>query len=758
VTESRIPKQVCRRATCAALLAIVLLAIALLPTLLPTPLATAAHLAPSTATVVAPSPTVTVSLSAITPSIVLPKVPVTITGSVRNAGQVPIDAPLVRALIGQRPVTSRIAISDWETSDNERPMTEVTRSSPGTTLAPGAVAPFVLTIPATAISHRDSFAVLPLRVEVVGTRGDTTEELSSLHTFLPTLSATKAYEPLSIAWLVPLTLDPDPALHGMDSPARTAAWIKAIGPGSRLDKLMQGTDGTNATWAIDPAILGPRPIPDVASPSPTPTPTSNPPTAPPPVETVTPDPVTEATTALASRLRAAVPRHTLWSLPYADPDLAAVLPLTSGPRALSAVINAPSTLSATVGRTRADIAWPVEGTVTPQSETGLRQAFGTPGIAAAVTSASTLTSRNGSTGNATRKSSGGLPLLAYDEALSRTVAQTSSKATAAVAIQRFLADSLALLGERPGTLDRSVLVALPRTFAADPTALHSLFAVIADAPWLTPTTTEQLLDAATGLVPEPPSFGRAGPTETPGQAGVASTPTAPPTADPLNPGTSPITPTLLAGIPAKKAAVSGLASIQDGALPFQVRWTDAQDQLLSVRWRGNPRRHSAVNAATSSAITTISRSVSVAPSSVNFFADRGVLQVTVVNDLAVPIHDVRLRLTPGQPRLRIEQQPGPLRIGAKSRTNVPLQVTALAAGLVPVKAVLTTPNGTPLGQNARVDVRVQPTSTWIYWALGGLASLVLVLGIFRSLRRGSTRASRPAAPELSLPMTESLNG
>jgi len=135
------------------------------------------------------------------------------------------------------------------------------------------------------------------------------------------------------------------------------------------------------------------------------------------------------------------------------------------------------------------------------------------------------------------------------------------------------------------------------------------------------------------------------------------------------------------------------------------------------------------------------------PISVNFFADRGVLQITVVNDLAVPVHDVHLTLNPGQPRLQIDQQAGPLRIGAKSRTNVKLDVTAIAAGLVPIEAVLTTSNGTPLGQNARVNVRVQPTSTWIYWVLVCLASVILVLGVYRSLRRGTTRASRPLAQE-----------
>jgi hypothetical protein len=119
------------------------------------------------------------------------------------------------------------------------------------------------------------------------------------------------------------------------------------------------------------------------------------------------------------------------------------------------------------------------------------------------------------------------------------------------------------------------------------------------------------------------------------------------------------------------------------------------------------------------------------------------MQVTVVNDLPVAIHDVHLTLNPGQPRLRIESQPGPLRIGAKARATVPLRVTSIAAGLVNVDAVLTTPNGTSLGGDTSVRVRVQPPATWIYWGLGGLAGIILVIGTQRSLRRGSTRASRP---------------
>jgi hypothetical protein len=455
--------------------------------------------------------------------------------------------------------------------------------------------------------------------------------------------------------------------------------------------------------------------------------------------------VTAETTALAQRLKAASPRHTLWALPYADPDLSALLPITSGNRGLAALISRPSTLDAAVGPARTDIAWPLEK-LTPVNEAQLRRAYNPPGLAAAVTSASTLTDQNGSHGNASRRSSSGLPLLAYDHALSATVAKTSSAAAGAVTIQQFLADSMALLGERPGTRNRSVLIAEPRTFAGDPAVLRALFAAVAQAPWLTPTTTEQLLVASGKLSPDVPGKGTQG-TVTPAPAGGEQ----PAASDPLAPGTSPLTADQLATTPSTLSAIAGIASILNDGRLFAARWTDAQVQRLSTRWRGHPDGIIAIDAATAAAINTMSRSVRVAPSSVNFLADRGVMQVTVVNDLAVPVHDVHLTLRPAQPRLRIERQPGPLKIGAKSRTNVPLQVTSIAAGLVSVEAVLTTQNGTPLGQNTSVDVRVQPPSTWLYWVLGGLAGVVLVLGTYRSLRRGSTRGSRPEAQEQPLP-------
>jgi hypothetical protein len=751
VTGPTVLGRVCRRTSSASLLALSLLTISVLP--ISAVLAATATTPPaSTASLPARTPVadspqaLTVSLAAVTPPVAVPRSPVRITGSVRNSSGVSITSPVARALIGQSSLPSRQAVSDWASSTGAPPLDEVASASVGTSLAPGAVAAFTLLIPANAISHAQSFAVLRLRIEVTGTSPAGVQQSGGVHTFLPTLATIKAFEPMSIAWLVPLTLDPDPALLGPPSPARAAAWNRAIGPGSRLDRLIQGTKNANVTWAIDPALLGPQETPpavDASATQPPQTPsTSQPPS---PGGAAIPDPVAAATAALAARLKEAAPRHTLWALPYADPDLAALLPYESGNQVLNAVMSHPSTLDVAVGPARADIAWPVAGTLTPQSQSRLQRAFASTGLAATVISASSLSNHNDSTSNASRKALSGLPLLAFDDSLSRTFSQTSSRAAGAVTIQRFLADSMALLGERPGTRDRSVLIAEPRTFAGDPTVLRSLFAAVAKAPWLTPATSERLLAASKKLPPEAIDKGTSG---TSGTA-TAPVPTPGPTArDPLDPGTSPLTPFQLARIPRTLSEIGGIASILSDGRLFTDTWTDAQVQKLSTRWRDHPEALTAIDADTRAAISYVSRNVRVAPSEVNFFADRGVMQVTVVNDLGVPIHDVRLTLSPAQPRLRIERQPGPLRIGAKARATVPLRVTSIAAGLVNVDALLTTPNGTPLGQDTSVKVRVQPPATWIYWVLGGLAGIVLVLGTQRSLRRGSTRASRPDGQEL----------
>jgi hypothetical protein len=202
---------------------------------------------------------------------------------------------------------------------------------------------------------------------------------------------------------------------------------------------------------------------------------------------------------------------------------------------------------------------------------------------------------------------------------------------------------------------------------------------------------------------------------------------------------SPLTPQRLGDIVSTKRDVDGIASVLTGgeAAQFAATWRESQDQLVSNRWRGRPGPWSRLARMAPDAVHDHAKGIRVlrAPGTVKFLAEDGILQFIVVNDLDETVDDVRLQLTSDSRRLRIDDQPGPLRIGAGSRTTVRVRVTAVAPGLVPISTDLSTPNGTHLGRNTQVKVEVRPISVTVFWALGGLFALILVVGIYRSLRR-----------------------
>jgi len=689
-----------------------------------------------------PAPSVTVRLASLAPTVATPNHPVKVTGSIHNEGRTPLAAPRVRALLRTDGLVGRDQVSAWAAGSDEIPVgPEVASQDLKTALAPGATAGFTLTIPAAALRNNAPYSALPLALDVRSASSQ--GSAGSLHTFLPWYRE-KQFTRLSVAWLVPLTLDPDPALFGPPGARRSQAWKAAIGPGSRLDRLMSATDGTPVTWAVDPALLGPPgpPAPSGAT-APPGTPIATPTTAPSDtgVTAPTPDAVTTLTSSLATRLRDAAPRHTLWALPYADPDLAATTSLAPGDPTLASLMATPNPLPATVGSAvRGDIAWPADGRWSTQRESQLRKAYTGTGLTAAVVSGSAVGGNDIITASAGRKSPGGLPLLAYDDRLSRLLARTSSAADGPAVVQHFLADTITLLQESPSapeTSPRRVLVAAPRGFSGDPASLGLLLSAVGSAPWLSQSATTGVLHDAVdaeatprvpGTVLNQPSLGAD---------------------DPLNPAGSPLTRQALADLPSRRDAITGVSSVLDDPA-YKPAWLDATTQLLSTRWRGRPQSWAQLDSAIGKASSVLATGVGVAQSlsNVNFFADQGFLQVTVVNNLDVPVHDVRLQLAPGNARLRVDGQPQVLHIARHSRTNVKFHVTAVAAGLVPIDARLRTANGTPVGRGAVLRVHVQPTASWVFWALGGLAGLVIVLGIARSLRRGRSRASLPSGENL----------
>ena len=81
------------------------------------------------------------------------------------------------------------------------------------------------------------------------------------HTFVG-WQRTKQYEPVRLAVVAPVTLSPSAALFDTDPATRLAAWKAELDPGSRINRILDGTDADGpagpvpVTWAVDPG--GPR--------------------------------------------------------------------------------------------------------------------------------------------------------------------------------------------------------------------------------------------------------------------------------------------------------------------------------------------------------------------------------------------------------------------------------------------------------------------------------------------------------------------
>jgi hypothetical protein len=636
---------------------------------------------------------VDLALTGVKPAVARASQDLVVTGTVHNDGSAALNRPTVAVVMpttGALLRSTREAVHAWAAATGPSQGKVVGQTRLPTSVAPGDTATFSVTVPRLASLGRAAYGAIPLSVQT-GT--------TSVRTFAG-YQRTKQYQPMSISWAVPLTLDPDPALFGGRGASREAAWAQTLADGSRVNRILDATQDAPVTWAIDPSLI-PGMLPegvDIGDGS------------------TQGDQETAMRAATQGRIAAAAPRHTPWVLPDTDADLAAVAGASTGQSLMRTLVGRSQGVADKLGG-RSDVAWPADGGYTASRETALRQLFRVPALAGQVTSAAVL-STNGAaiTPGAAQRSTTGLPLLAYDDALSALLTRTTSASEGVLSTQQFVADSVALLNELPGTEGRSLFVAAPRSFNPDPDTARAFFAAAGSIPWLTPTTTDAVLGTARR---------------------VAGTPAAPVTrpAIPATGGRAVLTSARIRQLEQTVRTVRGVAQIRDDGNEFLRTWTRAAEQLASTRWRAAPTAWNTLSGRVSEAAKQTTTAVKVSASTINFLADSGRLQITVTNDLAVPVEDVKLTVEASNPRLRIDSQPPILRIGPKSKATVSVRVTALAAGSVPLRTTLTTPDGTVIGQGADVQVRVTPTGNWVYWGLAALGGLILLLGIVRTVRR-----------------------
>ncbi|SOC58451.1 DUF6049 family protein, partial [Ornithinimicrobium cerasi] len=506
----------------------------------------------------------------------------------------------------------------------------------------------------------------------------------------------------------------------------------------------EDADGDGGTSTASPTTPGPgSPPEDPASPTEEPTP---------PVPVSAEQAVRDGVGELADRLLG-LDEEQLWWLPPTDPDLAALLsgaeddatmrellgttPGDPSPTTGSDASDEPGGDGATdmaegvaelLDRGRTDVAWPLLAGASAGDLERLRSAWPTTGSPLSAV----VLPRESVTGSSTAPVSSaviplatpsGLDVVATDSRASALFAASAEEEAAhgtGAAVQHLLADTLTAYQQDPD-LPRSLVIAPPRGTVITAAVLAELDDGVRDAPWLSPVAAA---GSGTGAGAVPPStLTGAGPDG--GQLGEP--------AAYLDPGVSPLDDAALRSLATLRGHLDGLREVLVGTTAVD-SWDRALTQAWSTRWRGEPDAWSESWRPVRAASSQARAALHVNPGTVNFLADQGLMRVTIVNTLPVAVQDVRVRLVSSSSILQIVDQPEPLTIGGDSRATVTFSARAVTRGETTVTAQLTAPNGTSLGDNAPVEVRVQPTGVWIYWVLGGVAGVVLALGLARSLR------------------------
>lgn len=672
---------------------------------------------------------VTVVPTSISPTILTRRAPISIAGIVTAALDAPLSGSIVRVVTDPMVFEQRSEVTTW--AGSTRPgRGRVVAETALPAIRAGEAVSFSVTIPTGRIFSHKAFAALPLSVEVAprGVRTPT----AVTHTFIA-WNSRKEFEPIRVATVLPVALGPDGDLYSRDAATRSAAWTEQLGDGSRLNRIIEGTKGTAATLAIDPSLFSP-PGPDEGQPTPSGTATGTQPSAAPSATASTssqapsttspstdqPGPAPDSAIApLVRTLRGELRGRSLWALPYADADLAAAADVDPANGLIRSLVNRADELASALDTsTRPTVVWPVDGVFSAAREKALRTLMaGTSQkrLGPVIVSQAAVTADSAYTPSALRVSPSGTRVLAFDNGLSALLPR--SDASAALATQQFLAESLVLLGERPGT-SRSILLAAPREYDPDPGGLSTFLHSMDDAAWLTPVNPQALLNGPETRAPL-----------------AVQRPTTAPKAIAPRPV---LTASRLAALTAQRDTILQVATVLRDGASFEATYRELLGQLTSARWRLAPSSWQKLSNSVITDTKAATSAIKVIPQGVNFLAAHGILRITVVNGLDYTVDGVRLVVKPTNPRMTVEQ-PGPITIGPGAKTTVRVPATALAAGRVDIQAYLTTPDGTPIGQPAIMQVSANPLDSTFYWTGAILVGLVLLFGVARTIRKGTSR-------------------
>jgi len=655
-----------------------------------------------------------IDLTTIGPTLVDPTSTLTLTGTITNTGTAPLELASARLRLVRASLSTRAQVAAWSDGSDERTGVVVgpTLDVEPRSIPVAASVPFTLVAPAAQLGLAGQpFGAYALAVEVRAQGELGRRQVALTRTTMQWQPGRKEYAAQQIAWLVPITGLPIGPAGANPTSAQVAEQVAvAVGPGSRLRRVLEAASAPGVAWAVDPNLLqavqevAAAPTPDETDPNPTPTGTAGPGNA-----------ARAVAAGFLVDLRAAAAGREVIELPYADPDLSAV---TAGGRAdlvRAAQAAGAGIIAQVLGITPVTgVGWPADGWA---SEATLGQ-LASIGIRDVVLDARSrrLVDPLPYTTDARADLAGAVTGWLADPTLSMLTVGTKSRDV--LRVQRLLAETAAATSERPG-LARRLLVTAPRDLDPDPAAFGDLVTASASVPWLR-------VVPVTSLRTPPPGSDSGNTADLPRNA----------TAPPFSVDQAQLSTRHVAAVRRLRGALATLGEVVDPPSSVTDVLQRSSLALLSSSWRGRPDQLAARRATVAKQVAVLTNKVHVLPSSVNFLASSGRLQITVANDLTQAVSGLRVRVTSTNPRLRVRtREVATPALAAKTRTQVQVPVQAIASGAVLLNAQLISASGRPLGSSVPVSVRVQPTDTWALWVLGAVAALVFAVGLVRTLRR-----------------------
>ncbi len=184
-----------------------------------------------------------------------------------------------------------------------------------------------------------------------------------------------------------------------------------------------------------------------------------------------------------------------------------------------------------------------------------------------------------------------------------------------------------------------------------------------------------------------------------------------------------------------------LASVTTGSQQDLLQ--DAPVALLSDAWTQPWQRQRALEQAEQTHDDLLG-ALDVEDSTVNLLADSAELRATVANSSTTTFEDLRVVVSPGNYRVTADQPEDTLQLGPGGRASTSFTAQAHAVGQVPVRILVTTPDGEQVLARGEVTVHARPADGWWYTGIGIVTALLIGFGAWRTVRQ--VRSGAPPSP------------